>query len=123
MYSLLQQTLSTLTNPCSNEGLYTPHKLSFRSKQCVFLDYSTQHKGYKCLGVLTGRVYISQDVVFDEEVLPFSKLHAEISLLPQALLESTSFGGSSMGDDHVPKSTDGSLQCCASQETTQAPGV
>jgi hypothetical protein len=28
-----------------------------------------------------------------------------------------------MGDDRVPKSTDASLQCCASQELAQASGA
>ena len=54
---------------------YNAHKLPFRSKRCVFLGYSTLHKGYKCLDVSTGRVYISRDVVFDETVFPFSTLH------------------------------------------------
>jgi hypothetical protein len=97
----------------------------------VFLGYSTQHKGYKCLDVSTGRVYISRDVVFNEKVFPFSKLHdntgawihEEISLLPQALLESTSFGGSTMVDASVPKSTDHPLQCCASQEIAPYSGA
>jgi hypothetical protein len=110
---------------------YTTHKLSFRSKQCVFLGYNTQHKGYKCLDVATGRVYISCDVVFDDGVFPFSKLHAnadaqlcaEISLLPQALLESMSFGGSTTDDASVPKSIDHLLQCCSSQETATVPGA
>jgi hypothetical protein len=69
---------------------YNQHKLQFRSKQYVFLEYSNQHKGFKCLDVSTGCVYISCDVVFDETVYPFSKLHPnagarlhdEISLLP-----------------------------------------
>lgn len=47
------------------------HKLEFRSKQCVFVGYSSLHKGYKCLDVATGRVYVSQDVVFDEYLFPF----------------------------------------------------
>jgi hypothetical protein len=33
------------------------------------------HKGFKCLDVSTGRVYISQDVIFDESVFPFATLH------------------------------------------------
>jgi hypothetical protein len=33
------------------------------------------HKGVKCLDVSTGRVYISRDVVFDENLFPFSDLH------------------------------------------------
>jgi hypothetical protein len=48
------------------------------------------HKGFKCLDVTTGRIYISCDVTFDEEVFPFSKLHlnagaklrSEVHLLP-----------------------------------------
>jgi hypothetical protein len=36
------------------------------------------HKGYKCLEVSTGRVYISRDVTFDEEVFPFFKLNPNV---------------------------------------------
>jgi hypothetical protein len=69
---------------------YNTRKLSFRSKQCVFLGYSPRHKGVKCLDVSTGRVYISRDVVFDESIFPFESLHPnagallrkEILLLP-----------------------------------------
>jgi hypothetical protein len=51
------------------------------------------HKGVNCLDVTSGRVYISRDVVFDETVFPFSKLHPnagsrlrqEILLLPEYL--------------------------------------
>jgi hypothetical protein len=39
--------------------------------QCVFLGYSSTHKGYKCLHVPSNRVYISHDVVFDEGQFPF----------------------------------------------------
>lgn len=52
---------------------YNKHKLEFRSKPCVFLGYSSLHKGYKCLDLDSSRVYISRDVVFDEIVFPFSK--------------------------------------------------
>ena len=56
----------------------------------VFWGYSNMHKGFKCLDVSTGRIYISRDVIFDEHVFPFSELHAnagaklreEISLFP-----------------------------------------
>ena len=65
----------------------------FRSKQCAFLGYSAPHKGVKCLDISTGRVYISRDVVFDETLFPFEKLHPnagallrqEILLLPPSL--------------------------------------
>lgn len=73
---------------------YNSRKLEFRSKQCVFLGYSNLHKGFKCLDVSTGRVYISRDVTFDENVYPFTslhsnasaRLHSEILLLPPGLL-------------------------------------
>jgi histone deacetylase 1/2 len=51
---------------------YNKRKLEFRSKKCVFLGYSSQHKGYKCLHIPSNRMYISRDVVFDENVFPFS---------------------------------------------------
>jgi len=76
----------------------------------VFLGYNSLHKGFKCLEPSTGRVYLSRDVVFDEDVFPFSSLHAnagaklknEISLLPKNLAPQ-SFGDV---DCHVPNVTD-----------------
>ena len=52
-------------------------KLEFRSKKCVFLGYSSLHKGYKCLHVPTNRLYISRDVIFDENVFPFSNMPSD----------------------------------------------
>ena len=73
------------------------------------------HKGFKCLDISTGRIYISHDVVFDEAVFRFSKLHPnagaslrkEIILLPSSLRNP--------GDDH----------CTVSDITdnTNVPGV
>jgi hypothetical protein len=51
---------------------YNKCKLEFRSKPCVFLGYSSIHKGYKCLDMDVGHVYISRDVIFYEVVFPFS---------------------------------------------------
>ena len=73
---------------------YNAHKLEYRSKRCAFLGYSQLHKGYKCLDISTGRIYISRDVIFDENVFPFSELHpnagarlrSEIDLLHPTLL-------------------------------------
>jgi histone deacetylase 1/2 len=66
---------------------YNTRKLSFRSKECVFIGYSNHHKGYKCLDVDTGRVYISHGMVFDESVFPFSRL-ASTQHTPQYTYES-----------------------------------
>ena len=68
------------------------------------------HKGFKCLDPKEGRVYISWDVVFDEEVFPFSSLHpnagaqlrAELALLPDILKNpSPVFENAKIGDQHL----------------------
>ncbi|KAE8667725.1 hypothetical protein F3Y22_tig00112383pilonHSYRG00494 [Hibiscus syriacus] len=50
---------------------YNNHKLSYRSSQCVFLGYSTQHKGYQSMDS-DGRMFISRHVIFDEDFFPFA---------------------------------------------------
>ena len=52
---------------------YHTHKLDFKSQECVFLGYSSSHKGYKCLSS-TGRIYISKDVLFNELRFPYLDL-------------------------------------------------
>jgi hypothetical protein len=61
---------------------YNKHKLEFCSKPCVFLGYSSLHKGYKYLDMETGRVYISRDVIFDEVVFPFSNPSSNFAKQP-----------------------------------------
>lgn len=57
------------------------------------------HKGFKCLDILMGRIYISRDVVFDENVFPFSELHdnAGARLQAEGELLSANLLGSSWG--------------------------
>jgi hypothetical protein len=47
-------------------------KLAPRSTRCVFLGYSTDHKGYWYLDLSTNNVVVSRHVIFDEEDFPFS---------------------------------------------------
>lgn len=55
---------------------YNQAKMSFHSKECVFLGYCPQHKGYKCLDV-TGKIYLSKDVLFNEYRFPYPELFPE----------------------------------------------
>jgi hypothetical protein len=84
-------SLRTFEGACwPNLQPFNTHKLQFCSRQCIFLGYSNLHKGFKCLDVAEGHVYISHDVVSDETVYPLHKLspnigaylRAEILLLP-----------------------------------------
>jgi len=45
---------------------YMSNKLSFKSKQCSFLGFCSNHKGYRCFDPVSQRVYLSRNVVFDE---------------------------------------------------------
>jgi hypothetical protein len=68
---------------------YNKHKLEFRSKRCIFLGYSSNHKGYRCMDPTTSRVYLSRNVVFDETCFPArrrSPLHCLPTPLPHLLV-------------------------------------
>ena len=52
---------------------YNQSKLQPRSEECLFLGYSGNHKGYKCLSK-QGKIYISKDVIFNETHFPFLSL-------------------------------------------------
>jgi hypothetical protein len=49
------------------------------------------HKGYKYLDRTTGRVYISRDVIFDEQIFPFATpgVTTDISLLQHVTFPTT----------------------------------
>jgi hypothetical protein len=94
-------SLRVFGNACwPNLRPFNNHKLQFRSKWCVFLGFSHQHKGFKCFETSTRRVYILWDVIFDENIYPFASLHsnagarlcAKIELLPP-LIDLSSMDG------------------------------
>ncbi|CAN0920957.1 Retrovirus-related Pol polyprotein from transposon RE2 [Linum grandiflorum] len=47
------------------------NKMDFRSLPCIFLGYSSSHKGYLCYHQPTSRLYISRHVIFDEDTFPY----------------------------------------------------
>jgi transposase InsO family protein len=55
-----------------NTSATAPHKLSPRSTRCLFLGYSSDHKGYRCLDLASHRIIIPRHVVFDEDVFPLA---------------------------------------------------
>ncbi|KAK8951385.1 hypothetical protein KSP39_PZI003284 [Platanthera zijinensis] len=48
-------------------------KLDFKTMECAFLGYSPHHKGYQCLDPVSGRVYLSRHVSFDETRFPLAQ--------------------------------------------------
>lgn len=94
---------------CSNLRPYNARKLQFRSLQCIFIGYSNLHKGYRCLHRSTRCILISRDVIFDENVYPFSqanssishKFHQNVVLLPVPLMSSALRPTTLLPDDHV----------------------
>ncbi|CAL9005508.1 unnamed protein product [Prunus brigantina] len=55
---------------------YSPSKLHPKSLSCVFLGYSLNHSGFRCLDPITNRLYVSRHVTFHESIFPF---HAVVS--------------------------------------------
>jgi hypothetical protein len=55
-----------------NTAATMPHKLSPRSVACVFLGYTSNHRGYRCMDIESRRIIISRHVVFDENQFPFA---------------------------------------------------
>jgi len=72
---------------------YAPHKLSPRSRPCVFLGYSMSHHSFRCLDCSTNHVFISRHAIFGELNYPFQGTSCSRPLLNShvsAFLESAS---------------------------------
>jgi Reverse transcriptase (RNA-dependent DNA polymerase) len=54
---------------------YNNNKLQPRSEKCIFMGYSTIHKGYLCLKPEDDKIIVSRHVTFVEHDLPFTYAH------------------------------------------------
>jgi hypothetical protein len=50
---------------------YNAKKLQLRSLPCVFLGYASNKKGYRCLHILTNRIFVSRHVQFVKNIFSF----------------------------------------------------
>jgi hypothetical protein len=55
-----------------NTTTTVPYKLSPCSTRCVFLGYSTDYKGYRCLDLSTNHLIVSRYVVPDKDSFPLA---------------------------------------------------
>ena len=71
--------------------------MDFRSKNCIFIGYSVAHRGYKCLDVSIGKIFISRHV-FNESLYSYTipksiehtPKHARVVLPPNLNLSPSS---------------------------------
>lgn len=83
---------------------YTQHKFKPRSLPCIFLGYSTHHKGFRCLNPATSRVYISRHARFDETCFPYEK-NCTPSASSLTYSEFVDFSPKSNPSLHIPPSS------------------
>jgi hypothetical protein len=83
-----------------NTSAAAPHKLFPRSTRCLFLGYSSDHKGYQCLDLASHRIIISRHVIFDEDVFPLASPSPSTDL--DSLLESDPVSPSSQAPRLAP---------------------
>lgn len=90
---------------------YNKTKLDFRSQPCVFVGYSSKHKGYLCFHPNSNRVFIVRHVALDESVFPYPsmvKCPSHLSLTHQVPLTPLQVAASLASTDlhhHNPSST------------------
>lgn len=70
---------------------YDTNKFSKKTYPCIFIRYSSNHMGYRCLDPVSIKVYISRHVVFDELCFPFNKNINKNDVLQPTIPKMTTF--------------------------------
>ena len=65
---------------------YMTNKMDPKSLTCVFVGYNEKYKGYRCFYPLTGKVFISRHVLFDESSFPFADIYSRFHKSSQSAL-------------------------------------
>ncbi|KAG7584280.1 Reverse transcriptase RNA-dependent DNA polymerase [Arabidopsis suecica] len=85
---------------------YSENKFDPKSLLCVFLGYTEQYKGYRCLHPPTGRVYISRHVLFDETRFPYTDTYQNlVSPATTPLMQAWSLGSVQNENEEVSEET------------------
>ncbi|KAI5404540.1 hypothetical protein KIW84_051627 [Lathyrus oleraceus] len=80
---------------------YNSQKFDFRSHECLFLGYSTAHKGYKCLSP-SSRILISKDVLLNESKFPYNDIFFPNVSLPSSTIPSSSSSKVTLNTQALP---------------------
>ena len=84
---------------------YNKHKINFKSKNCIFIGYSLDHHGYKCLDLATCKVYVSCHVVFNENHFPYKSLDHQSFICQDTTFTVVSFSNTISSLSLTPAST------------------
>ncbi|KAK9047921.1 hypothetical protein SSX86_033117 [Deinandra increscens subsp. villosa] len=96
---------------------YSEHKLSPRSVPCIFLGYSSKHKGYKCFEPTSSRTFITRHAKFDELSFPSNPLSVDKS---QSQLSLSTFLHCTKKSHPTVSSNQNKSTCPSEAQTTQA---
>lgn len=58
-----------------------------RAHPCVFLGYSSSHKGYNLINLSSNKVFVSREVRFHENIFPFSSLKPDTPLFSPPIFQ------------------------------------
>ncbi|KAD2394436.1 hypothetical protein E3N88_41413 [Mikania micrantha] len=77
------------------------HKMEKKAVRCVFVGYDSHRKGWRCCDPNSGKVYVSRNVIFDEQSSwwsPENQVLADSQQLKQDLENSRVILGDTLGD-------------------------